>query len=179
MELYITLPFIIMLLILNPILVITPHNTIKKEVNMPLGCDISITFHELIEKCKLNIINSFIWYKISQADNISEKIEIIEKYHNAFNKSAQYIKEIMAYIIQDYKNGIIPSKVFLIEMRLLNANVNSYLLLMDKINLFLEEMINETNEERIILNIKNMIENNRKIENEFKDIYRKIFEKYE
>jgi tetrahydromethanopterin S-methyltransferase subunit B len=152
---------------------------IKKEANMPLGCDISITFHELIEKCKLNIINSFIQYKISQVDNISEKIKIIEKYHNAFNKSAQYIKEIIAHIIQDYENGIISPKVFLIEMKLLNGNVNSYLLIMDKINSFLEEMINETKEERIVLNIKNMIENNRKIENEFKDIYRKIFEKIE
>ncbi|MEM3063174.1 MAG: hypothetical protein QW303_06505 [Nitrososphaerota archaeon] len=180
MELYTTALLIIILLILNPFSTITLHNIMKaKTTNMPLGCDISITFHELIEKHKLDIINSFIQYKISHTNNIFEKLKIIEKYHNSFNKSAQSIKENIAYIIQDYKNDVISSKVFLIEMKLLNANVISYLLLIDEIDLFLKEMINETNKEEIILNIQNMIENNRKIENDFKDIHKKILEQIE
>ncbi|MEM1575103.1 MAG: hypothetical protein QXF09_04805 [Nitrososphaerota archaeon] len=150
-----------------------------KTANTLLGCDIIITFHELIEKHKLDIIFSFIHYKVSRTNNFFEKLKIIEKYHNSFNKSAQSIKENIAYIIQNYENNVISSKVFLIEMKLLNANVNSYLLIMNKIDLFLKEMINETNEKEIILNIQNMIENNRKIENEFKDIYKKIFEQIE
>ena len=180
MELRFILLFIIALLILNFLQIIASYNMTEiKTTNMLLGCDISITFHEIIEKNKLNIISSFIQYKISYANNIFEKLKIIEKYHNSFNRSAQSIKGSVAYIIQDYKNGVISSKVFLIEMKLLNANVNSYLLLIDKIDLFLKEMINETNEEEIILNIQNMIENNRKIKNEFKDIHKKIFEQIE
>lgn len=180
MELYIVPLFIMMLLIPNSLQVVTSYAIIEtKTKNILLGCDISITFHELIEKHKLDIIFSFIQYKISHTNNIFEKLKIIEKYHNSFNKSAQSIKENIVYIIKDYKNDIISSKVFLIEMKLLNANVISYLLLINKIDLFLKGMINETNEEEIILNIQNMIENNRKIENEFKDIYKKILEQIE
>lgn len=180
MELYTAMLFIIILLLLNPFSIITLHNIIKTEkTNVPLGCDISITFHELIEKHKLNIIDSFIKYKISHTNNVFEKLKIIEKYHNSFNKSAQSIKENIAYTVQDYKNDFISSKVFLIEMKLLNANVNSYLLLINEIDFFLKEMINETNEEEIVLYIQNMIENNRKIENEFKDIYKNIYEQIE
>jgi len=170
--------FIMVLLILNSLLVVTPYCMIK-TTNMFLGCDIAITFHELIEEHKLSIIISFIQYKIFHTNTIFEKLKIIEKYHNNFNRSSQHIKESIEYIAQDYKSGTIPFKVFLIEMKLLNANVNSYLLLMNKIDFFLKEMIKETNEEEILLNIQNMIENNRKIENEFKDIYKKIFEQIE
>lgn len=178
MELYIVPLFIMLLLIPNSLQVVTSYTIIETK-NILLGCDISITFHELIEKHKLDIIFSFIQYKISHANSIFEKLEIIEEYHNNFNKSAQSIKENIAYIIKDYKNDIISSKVFLIEMKLLNANVISYLLLINKIDLFLKGMINETNKEEIILNIQNMIENNRKIENEFKDICKKILEQIE
>lgn len=131
--------FIVTLLILGSLFNITSYNRERIEsTNIFLGCEISINFHEIIEKCKLDIINSFIKYKIFHANNTFEKIIIIEKYHNSFNKSAQLIEKNIAYIINDYKAGKISSKIFMIEMKFLNANINAYLLKLINLIFFLK-----------------------------------------
>lgn len=111
-----------------------------EDLELPIGLELSATFHEIVEAHKAEIAAIIEEFKFNNSENHQERLRIIEAYHNQTKLRLEEMESERRRLSELRKNGTIDHDEFIARMRLLKASLKGSERIADKLGWQLSEV---------------------------------------